>query len=271
MQYIKHNFVENYTNAVKSKDTRLADDILLDEIAKMVVFDRQAICGTLKINSSATNSVLTKKVLKLVRANPEARKILVNMIIDRNDYTKDKVTDFSFDGKGLYKNTNAKSLVDKQKVLIANSMDRTLSFDGLSESVIDVKTEQHTANQNTILGNVKSSEFNYDDFKTIALKSLLLAGLGVGVFFLAKRYFVKKALFAEGGEVEDPVAEVAPEYVAPQIDANAQQGLDNGLQQPQVPQQTNPNQFGWQPETQEQMALTQKLNIDNQNAQPNVL
>ncbi len=273
MQYIKHNFLKNYSNAVKSKDNRLANDILLDEIAKMVVFDRQLVCGTLKINSSASNTDLTKKVLKLAKTNARARKVLVNMIVDRNDYDKDKVADTSFDGKGLYKNTNAKGLITKERALISNAINGTLSTDGLEDSVADAKTEQHSANKSTILGGSDAAtDFNYDSFKTIALKSLALTALGIGVFFLAKRYFLKKGMFADGGNIEEtqPINTIQPQEQLP-----LEQQPTGGLEQQPMPNEQQPQQNlnqGWQPETYEQVALTQKLNIDNNpNTDNNVL
>jgi len=262
MQYIRHNFLKNYSNAVKSKDNRLANDMLLDEIAKMVVFERQKLCSTLKINSSASNTMLTKQVLKKAKDNPKVRQSLVNMIITKNDYAVDKAADFSFDGKGLYKNTNAKGIIDKEKMFIHQSLSKSLSVDGgFDMSDIENKSTQHDKNRVSILGNLDGTkDFNYDDFKSIATKTVLLIGLGTAVFYLAQRYFTNK-LFADGGEVEQgeqqPLQPVNNEGQGLQ---QQQMGVGN-LEQQQVSPQPNQQQ-GWQPETAQHVALIKKLNVD---------
>lgn len=92
MQYVEHNFFQNFDAAFKSKDAILMNDILADEIAKLITFDKARVIAALnnaKIPTDATisDTAITKLIHANIAKNDALSKNIIALMLDNNGHS----------------------------------------------------------------------------------------------------------------------------------------------------------------------------------------
>jgi hypothetical protein len=209
MQYIQHNFIHNWENAIKYEDYFLANDILQDEIAKLIVFDKVGVkrClldSNINVNRKASKKVIAKEVLGNIEKNQKLRKEIIGLILHNNlENKRDEIlASKNFDGGGKYivgKENDKKLENDISKYFKGLDANIYLNFSANDENVeknVLKKIDMHTDNKNKVDNIVR---------KPIPVKRLgmIYVGMtivGVASLYFFNKYFIKK--YADGGEIE---------------------------------------------------------------------
>jgi len=106
MIFIKHNFIENYTNAVKSKDKDLVNALLSNEVAKILVSNRKQVVKILKdcgynISDYATNEKLAKEVHSKLKTDSKFADKIKTLVLNYSEL-ESKVNNFNVCADGSH-------------------------------------------------------------------------------------------------------------------------------------------------------------------------
>ena len=196
MQYIEHDFFNNYKSAYSSKDAIFVKDILTDEIAKLIAHDRVRVIQALNnakipVDLSISNTALGKLVNSNVSKNETLRKNIIALVIDNNGGAKDglRITG----GKEQPSNNGTMS-----KILDSGLK---MSFNGNSFNILGSRISQHMTqrkymNRYNFDANDDSSNKANKTAKIITFTVLGTAVAIVGTYFLIK--YLKKPSESEG-------------------------------------------------------------------------
>ena len=181
MQFIKHNFLENYYNAVRSRDKILQKDLLNDEIAKLIVYDYDGVRNTCLKNGIVVRKIKAKKLAKVVsKDSGQLKKDIINLIIKHNKISE----------KG-------------QKYLNKNLDFSVLKAEGNNELIND-KMIGHDKNKSAILGIIGNN--TQVDVKKIVFKSVLITSLCfIGGYLIFNYIKMRKSVVIvkeDGGAIE---------------------------------------------------------------------
>ena len=232
MQYIKHSFVKNFNNAVKYKDSHFMKDLLHDEIAKLIVHDknnvvRAIINGGITIDKIPSNRKTAKIIITNISRNEKLRKGLIELILQHDLSDSQAVVDgakeYTNNGKSIIGSSQLESL-NKTINKYFKGLDASLyvSFDNVNEDdekSIDDKVSVHDNNKDNMEQNLMK--------KPIPIKHLGYIYVGLAVIGYASFYYFNKKMakkYGDGGEIEVEsldVVEPTPIVTPPSTDPSA--------------------------------------------------
>lgn len=87
MQFIQHSFSDNFNNAVKSKDVELQKQLICDEIAKLMTFEREKVLSALIkadiiIPARCTDKKLMETIIQNINKPVVKKQLLVLILSD---------------------------------------------------------------------------------------------------------------------------------------------------------------------------------------------
>lgn len=216
--FIKYDFYEVLNNAFKYDNDRLANNILEDELAKLVAFRKHEVADLLRSKGiRISKRASSEKILKKIKDNRKNEKVslaVVKMIIDNNAKNKEQIINSAkdFNANGRYVPKALPQLRMKDKEFEQKVYECYCNFDGNN---VETLINQHNINKMEI-------DKNNPEFKRILIRNAVLSvaatlaavGLVYGIFYLVKK--VKKANAAEAAPPTTPVAQPAPEGLKPE-------------------------------------------------------
>jgi hypothetical protein len=212
-QYIKHNFAENYKNYTKYGEIQLRNDMMLDELAKLIVFDKEGLI--VAITTSGYNIVKKPKhndfVLffkEYIPKDKTLRENLAKLIILNNnqgDFIKNKKAEFDLSnklniGKYSYGKGGKEGAKETYKEL---GKSLHLNFTGKE---LDDRVTQHYANKLAMENKLVTKEELQKKIRATRIKTALLTGVILiggyyGVKWLINKYPTINNYFKRGGQV----------------------------------------------------------------------
>ena len=244
MQYIKHNFIKNMDAFVKYNEPELLQDMFLDEIVKVYVFDRNSLDKVI-LNNNYTfignpNKYDYLKFFKQsILNNPKFRNDLANLIVINNSKTKDiqnKEVFDSFDGKKIkvneYSYSDTKEKKSKEDIkherdFLSKSMYSNFTDNEIDEDIFSNKAYQHTRNKLEMEEQLVTKEDLAEELKKAIrgayIKSAFITSVVLIGGFYAFKYFANKYY---GGSDEDysSTAPIQPSGIAPSQETMATGG-----------------------------------------------
>ena len=219
MLYIVHNFFENFMNAVESDDAILLTDIINDETAKLIVFDRGKLIETIKksktknkLGLKPTDSQIIDVLTKEISVSPSLNENIALLIIANN----------SDNNKPISAHLSATGGDSKEE---KPQKDRTSGLKGSKKDAVKMALKMYINKDNEMLlkkktaHHLKVKDMNFaadaevvDLTKkkkaklitvTVSITALSLAG-----GFLLTKYGLKKGWFKKN--TEQPTATPAP-------------------------------------------------------------
>jgi hypothetical protein len=203
MIFARHDFTENFFNAVGYKDEQMENLILIDEIARLIVDDKKSIVEILRKNGINISFKDNPELIKsyLVKEIENGNNSVINFISSRialNQIDETKL-------KGIASKYNADANTTKKKTTLGEILSGVISNKDVQSNVIDListgvkkvfdkKNPAKTSNDEQLSERLKANQMIQAQDKKkkyIGLKiigALLLAsGIGYGIY-----YFVKK-------------------------------------------------------------------------------
>jgi len=240
--YINHDFAHNYKAYTEAKEYDLRNDMLIDEIAKMLTFDLSGlklavVKSGFRIKREPKHKEWVSFFKNYIPRNKALRENISKLIIVNNTKgIKDKhnaFVNFSNDDE------------DNKAKAKKNNREVSLLSNGIKESFMNVegasglenKAYQHEKNKKVISG-------DYDKEIKRKMRNAFIRGavistvVLVGGRYLIRRYNIMDKIFARGGSVDEPTLPLQPQQptVAPQQDMTATQN--------DIPMQQAPTQQG---------------------------
>lgn len=243
MQYIKHNFFENWHNANKYNDFPLMQDILQDEIAKVIVFDlNEASKAVLDSGLSLPKKVTGKNIAEIISGNISKNKKLrsnvVSLIFKNNK--KREINDYNFNGNGRYKKgkiaTKKQALNGKIKDKMHKDIDSSIYLSiNNEEGVKNISSKIDAHKENKKMADQSKKEDKKFNIRKPVVVYLSLLALGLVSVYVFNRYFSKEdgveevvanetETFEKGGELNN---------VQAQEGVNLEQPLQNPVNEPE--------------------------------------
>lgn len=221
MIFASHNFTANFLNAVGYHDKFMADQIIIDEVARLIVDDKKNVVEALrKVGVNATyqdNNDLIKSMLvkEIEDENPSILKFLSDRIV-QNQFNEAKFKELVSSAK-----INATGTTGEKSSFIQN-VGKVLQDENVKNSVSDLITvgiknlfskanKDKTSNDQLLSERLKVNEMQAATTAKKSKKGLLIflavfAGMAIvgGLVF----FFVKKK-YATGGIIDGGVTTTA--------------------------------------------------------------
>jgi predicted transcriptional regulator with HTH domain len=226
MIFAKHNFSTNFINAIGYQDEFMANQIIIDEVARLIVEDKKNVVEALrKSGVNATykdNNGLIKALLvkEIEDGNKDILKFLSHKIL-QNQGDENKLNEIVSEAANQVKNATGSV---KKKSKFSENLSKVLKDENVKESLSNVissgiknvfskKNKEKTVNDEQLDERLKINEMKNAGTKPTKKKILIIAGVVVGVIGVALlvRFLVKK--YENGGVImtATPPAS-APEY-----------------------------------------------------------
>lgn len=186
MLYIVHDFFKNFLSAVNAEDTLMLADLITDETAKIIVFDRGKIIeiirkSKIKTSSNPTDADIINALIKNISKNKDLNNLISDLIIKNN-------TDKN--------NIDNKETVpaDKRKEFVKKALSMFINSD--NEMLIKKKTAHHLK--------VRDMNFNADaevidltkkQKVVIVTRTVFVTTVMLGIGYLVLRTLIKKGVF----------------------------------------------------------------------------
>ena len=136
MKYVRHDFVENYINAVNNGDDVELKKIILDELSKIILVQPNLIVEALANSGIDAKSTSPKELIRLVKENISNKKLTVRLsklILLMNAKSKDgKFLNVSGAMGKTYRSWNSKGAD-----FLKDNSDIENSLDSIMENIID--------------------------------------------------------------------------------------------------------------------------------------
>lgn len=198
MLFLQHNFTENYTKAIQSKDSRLTKQLIIAELAKVLVSNKQSVMDILRKNNIAVSKLDSNKriadlIINNIDSNPKLLADVSNMLVN---YTKLESKSYGFnmcDG-----NIPTEKVADHPEFTFAlrNGMRSNISNE--NRALI-----HNAIGTNEQLQNIKEPSKVKKLWKNKKVKVVTYLGLavlvGYGLNYLYKKYQSKQ--IAQNGDV----------------------------------------------------------------------
>lgn len=232
MLYIVHNFFENFMNAVESDDAILLTDIINDETAKLIVFDRGKLIETIKksktknkLGLKPTDSQIIDIMVKEISVSPSLNDNIATLIIANNsDNNKPISAHLSATGGDAKEENKSKertsTLKGSKKDAVKMALKMYINKD--NEMLLKKKTAHHLK--------VKDMNFAADaeivDLTKKKKAKLIAVTIGITTItmagsFLVVRYGLKKGWFKKkADQPAQPTPTPAPAPVPAQSNDN---------------------------------------------------
>ena len=203
MLHIIHDFFEDFDATIKANDNIMLTDIVIDELAKMVIFDRGRINEALKKNSKTSFSdktddkVYVKEIIERVRKEPILRKDLALLIIYNNSEKEVPEKDFTAYGRGNAKNVKKNTIpsdkrltyIDKALLLVVGKENENLLEKKIiaHRKVKDMNFGIDADNEATQIAFMKKEKIKLG-IKVAVITSVILIGGYLGISYLSFKY-----------------------------------------------------------------------------------
>jgi len=205
MIYLKHDFYSNFTDGVKSGDTDLIRDMVINEISDIIVYKPEKVIELLNtVGVKTPVNTSDERMVKNITANLNDNRKLVKgiafLIADNNGIVKEQ--------KNPRKSHNWIRSVDK----ITEGVE-TIGFNFNTKARAKVEFEQELMDaiktKSDSLGDRKRR--HTDNSGKNFLIFLLIIGAGIGIYFFIKhrRKVAAKEMGIEGGANEANIAEAS--------------------------------------------------------------
>ena len=214
MQYINHNFAANFNAYKKYDETGLLNDMVMDDVAKLVVFDKEGLLYAIAesgygISRKPTNKDILLMLKKNIATDKRLTENIAKLIISNNSGQKSKGSKLATNDRYNYKSSKNQT---EQKQTSLNSLKSEVASSFLNmDGALDNKLEQHTKNKLQMEGDIVSNKDLKTAIKKAYAKSFVVTTLFiVGGYFLLKKV-AKMPMFANGGAIaEEPIAAPMP-------------------------------------------------------------
>jgi predicted transcriptional regulator with HTH domain len=212
MIFAKHNFTTNFINAIGYQDEFMADQIIIDEVARMIVDDKKNVVEALrKVGVNATykdNNDFIKALLvkEIEDGNPDILKFLSEKIL-QNQADEEKLKELVHESP-----QNATGSV-KTKSKFGENLSKIFKDENVKESLTNIlssgiknvfskKNTEKTSNDEQLTERLKVNEMKSATKKTSKKKILIIAGVTIGVVGLAVFvYYLVRRKYENGGVV----------------------------------------------------------------------
>ena len=215
MQYLKHNFAKNYRNYTKAKDFKNRNDMLIDEVAKLIVFDKTGLIlaisnSEFRIKRKPSESdliIFAKKYLpKSNKLRLNIAKVIIINNLDNKEISKYKDKVFKNDTYKVGDKVYGKNKEGQKHSTSHKELGNALKFH-IANDVLDEKVKQHKLNKMVMDNKIVSNEDLKKAVKKAKIKSVVYtAGFLVGGYllfnYIAKKYAVS-LVFGNGGAIEN--------------------------------------------------------------------
>jgi predicted transcriptional regulator with HTH domain len=217
MIFASHNFTANFLNAVGYKDKFMADQIIIDEVARLIVDDKKNVVEALrKSGVNATyqdNNDLIKSMLvkEIEDENAAILKFLSDRII-QNQFNENKFKELAAEAK-----INATGTTGEKSSFIQN-VGKILQDENVKSSVSDLittgiknlfskKNKEKTSNDQQLSERLKINEMKAASTAKKSKKGLLifLAVLSGAVIIGGVVFFMVRKKYANGGIIESQI------------------------------------------------------------------
>lgn len=235
MQFITHNFAYNYNAFKKYGELELLSDMVLDDISKLVVFDKQSLLLIIArsgygITRMPTNKEIIKLLTNKVPTHAALRDNIAKLIILNNSNDKNKGQKLTLEQEMTFKadgyNYKQDSETSKQNKETIDSLSNEVKGCIKSADGLEHKIEQHTKNKLMMEGDIVGKDEVRKAVRRAYIKSGIITSIViVGGYFLFKR-IARMPMFASGGSIEQdytpqPHAQPMPTPGAAPIDIPA--------------------------------------------------
>ena len=216
--YAHHDFTENFLSATGYNDSFMTGQMLMDEIAKLVVDNKQFVVKSMRSHGfNATindnNKILIKKLFEALSKNDDLKQVISAFIVEKNiDEQKAKKLFIGFAG-----NKKLNSIGDQIKTInwkdLANDPNVKKTLNDLVNKGItkitsgskNVGTNEPTPEENlaALQQKVQLAEANEKKMSTgakVAITIGVVVLIGTIVFFALKGK--PQAALAEGGDID---------------------------------------------------------------------
>jgi hypothetical protein len=215
MIFGKHNFTTNFLNAIGYQDEFMADQIIIDEVARLIVDDKKNVVEKLRnagVNATyRDNNDLIKALLvkEIENENPEILQFLAGKII-QNQVDEDQV-------KSIAQTANATG-TEKKKSKFGENIGKVLQDENVKESLSNVissgikkvfskKNKEKTSNDDQLTERLKVNEMKTNSTKKTNKKTILIVlAISAGAILVGGLvfYFVKRK-YDKGGIIDSNV------------------------------------------------------------------
>lgn len=202
MIYARHNAVENWKNAVGSKDEVMRNDMLLDEIAKVIIDKKHEVIQILKKNNvfvppDVTQIKLAGILAKNIPDNTNLKKDIVNSITEHNIYLNNDGSGNKSAVSQVMQDQNVQALMIMGLTAMFNKKDKDASSD--NQKLLEERIRMQKLEKAKTYKPVKKIKWGYIIGGTILIGATVFVAI-----YLAKRYALKKAgkKMEQGGSVE---------------------------------------------------------------------
>jgi|WetSurMetagenome_2_1015567.scaffolds.fasta_scaffold427725_2 hypothetical protein len=220
MIFGQHNFTANYLNAVGYNDEFMSDQIIIDEVARLIVDDKKNVVEALRKNGvNATyqdNNDLIKALMvkEIENENPDIIRFLTDRII-ANQLNEEKYHEFVDQAqKNATGTTGTKSKFSENvgKVLqnenVKDAMSTLLSK-GIKK-VFSKKNKSKTSNDQQLSERLKVNEMQASTSTKKSSKKILIivfASLAGATIIGTLIYFLMKRKYENGGMINDNMSD----------------------------------------------------------------
>jgi uncharacterized membrane protein YheB (UPF0754 family) len=225
MIFGKHNFTHNFLNAIGYQDEFMADQIIIDEVARLIVEEKKNVVEALrKVGVNATyrdNNDLIKSMLikEIEDSNPTIVKFLSEKIV-QNQIDENKVKEIAALAAKGKTTKKADGSVDEQAYIGKNTFSQNLSTilnnetvkDSLStliaggiKKVFSKSNTDKTTNDQLLSERLKINEMQAAAAaKTSKKKILILVLVSAGVLIVGGVvYFMVRRKYDKGGLIDN--------------------------------------------------------------------
>lgn len=220
MTFLQHNFVSNLTNAVRSKDNRLVKYLIVGELSKVLVANRNAVLDILaknniRVSKWDSNKKLSDLIASNINTNPKLLQDISSLLIK---YSKMETSAFGFNFCDDNKTLTSKVLENPEfNFALSNGMRKYITPDNCAEihNLIDTNEKLQNITVEKPTAEVKKF-FKNKTVKVVTYLGLAIA-VGYGFNYFYKKYRAKKMMPNDSEPLEPvtPVAETQPIAVTP--------------------------------------------------------
>lgn len=203
MIHLVHDFFEDFDASIRANDNIMLTDIITDELAKMIIFDKGRMNEALKKNSriefteKTEDKVYVKELIGRIRKEPTLRKDIALLIIHNNSEKEVSEKDFTANGRGEVKG-NKSNTIPPNKRLIYIDKALVLIVGKENESLLEKKIKAHRKVKEMNFGidadnDAEQKAFMKKQKRILGIKvaiatTLILAGGYIGISYLMFKY-----------------------------------------------------------------------------------
>jgi len=214
MIILNQDFFSNFSGSIKSKDSRLTRDLLLNEISDIIAYDEKNLISLLNkagitTQENTSDEKLVEKVVDNLPNNEKLQRGIAFMIADNHDLMKIRVTNKKDGTKKPATKETYRAIIDKIYEGMKPTID-DLKKDGEGKKMLKEQITSAVKEKCKTSGIIKPANKKIPKWVWWSLGGLAVAGTG----FLIWKYGIKPKMDAKklvlGGGVTPAVPVVPP-------------------------------------------------------------